>query len=180
ATFNYGSRDNDEKQVIFKKSKCVFATGHVEYLGHVIYVQEVATDPSKIISMQDWPLLTNIKQLRGFLMLTGYYRKFIKDFASLNRPLTHILKKNSYKWSKEAQTSFLVLKTTMSMAPVLALPYFTIPFEIEMDASGIGIGAVLQQRGHPIAYLSKALAPKHQSLSNYEKEFLAIMMALEK
>ncbi|GJU51961.1 transposon ty3-G gag-pol polyprotein [Tanacetum coccineum] len=167
-------------QLFAKKSKCVFGTSHVEYLGHVISAQGVATDSSKIMAMQEWTVPTNIKQLRGFLGLTGYYRKFIKDFASLSRPLTQLLKKNSYKWSDEAQVSFLALKEAMTKAPVLALPDFTIPFEVETDASGMGIGAVLQQKGHPIAYLSKSLAPKHHSLSTYEKEFLAVMMALEK
>nr|GEX94922.1 gypsy/Ty3 retroelement polyprotein [Tanacetum cinerariifolium] len=137
-----------------KKSKCVFGTSHVEYLSHVISTQGLATDHSKIVAMQDWHVPTNIKQLRGFIGLTGYYRKFIKDFASLSRPRTQLLKNNSYKWSDEAQSSLLALKTLMRV--------------------------VLQQKGHLIAYLSKSLAPKHHTLSTYEKEFLAVMMALEK
>ncbi|GJT65886.1 hypothetical protein Tco_1017366 [Tanacetum coccineum] len=104
-----------QNRLFAKQSKCVFGTSHVEYLGHVISTQGVATNPSKIVAMQVCPILTNIKQLRGFLRLIGSYRKCIKDFASLSRHLTQLLKKNSYKWSKEAQSSFLALKTTMSM-----------------------------------------------------------------
>ncbi|GJV35069.1 putative mitochondrial protein [Tanacetum coccineum] len=130
--------------------------------------------------MKNWPTLTNIKQLRGFLGLTGYYRKFIKNFANVSRPLTQLLKKGAFKWSEEAQNSFVALQLAMTQALVLALPDFTKPFVVETNASGVGIGAMLQQNGHPIAYLSKTLAPKHQTLSIYEKEFLAVMMALEK
>ncbi|GKC79683.1 putative mitochondrial protein [Tanacetum coccineum] len=129
-----------------KESKCVFGTTHVDYLGHVISAQGVATDPSKIQVMQTWPVPANLKQLRGFLGLTGNYRRFIKGFASI----------------------------------MLALPNFSKPFIVETDASGVGLGAVLQQEGHPIAYMSKTLAPKHQALSTYEKEFLAVLMALDK
>ncbi|GJQ99060.1 retrovirus-related pol polyprotein from transposon 17.6 [Tanacetum coccineum] len=169
-----------QNKLFAKKTKCVFGISHVEYLRHVISAQGVAIDPSKIVAMQNWPIPTNIKQLRGFLRLTTYYRKFIKDFASLSRSLTQLLKKNSFKWSEEAQSSFLALQAAMTQAPVLALPNFTKPFEVEIDASGIGIGAVLQQDGHPIAYLRKALAPKYQTFSTYKKEFLAVMLALEK
>ncbi|GJW85141.1 putative mitochondrial protein [Tanacetum coccineum] len=130
-----------------KKTKCVFGISHVEYLRHVISVQGVAVDPSKIVAMQNWPIPTNIKQLRGFLGLTTYYRKFFKDFASLSKSLTQLLKKNSFKWSEEAQSSFLALQAAMTQAPVLALPNFTKPFEVEIDASGIGIGAVLHNVG---------------------------------
>ncbi|GJS61022.1 retrovirus-related pol polyprotein from transposon 17.6 [Tanacetum coccineum] len=140
-------------QLFAKKTKCMFGTSQVEYLGHVISAQGVVTNPSKI---------------------------FIKNFATLSRPLTQLLKKGAFKWSEEAQDSFEVLKLAMTQAPILALPDFTKPFVVETDASGIGIGAVLQQNRHPIAYLSKALAPKHQTLSTYEKEFLAVMMALER
>ncbi|GJW14002.1 transposon ty3-G gag-pol polyprotein [Tanacetum coccineum] len=142
--------------------------------------EELLLTPSKINAMVEWPTPTNIKQLRGFLWLTGYYRRFIKSFAEISRPLTQLLKKGGYKWSNEAQLAFETLKEAMMKAPVLALPDFTQPFVVETDASGVGVGALLQQKGHPIAYMSKTLSLKHQSLSTYEKEFLAVLLALEK
>ncbi|GJY29036.1 transposon ty3-G gag-pol polyprotein, partial [Tanacetum coccineum] len=169
-----------EHSLFAKKSKCVFGTSHVECLGHVISAQGVATDPAKVQALQTWPVPNNIKQLRGFLGLTRYYRRFIKNFATLSRPLTQLLKKDAYKWSEEAQNAFLLLKEAMIKALVLGLPNFNKPFIVETDASGVGIRAVLQQNRHPIAYLSKTLSTRHQALSTYEKEFLAVLLALEK
>ncbi|GKE07481.1 ty3-gypsy retrotransposon protein [Tanacetum coccineum] len=163
-----------------KMSKCTFATTQVEYLGHIISGEGVSRDPSKIIAMKKWPTPVNVKQLRGFLGLTGYYRRFIKNYAIISKPLTTLLKKHSFTWNLDAQLAFESLKTAMGQALVLALPDFNKPFIVETDASGLGIGAVLQQGGHPITYLSKSLSPKHQALSTYEKEFYAVLMALEK
>ncbi|GJZ62089.1 putative mitochondrial protein [Tanacetum coccineum] len=163
-----------------KKSKCVFGTSKVEYLGHVISSMGVATDPSKIKAMQDWHVPTNIKQLIGFLGLTGYYRRFVKGYAVISQPLTALLKKNAFQWNLQTQTAFDKLMQAMVNSPVLALPNFEEEFIIETDASGVGIGAVLQQHGHPVAYLSKTLATKHQSLYAYEKELLAVVMDLQK
>ncbi|GKB27241.1 TMV resistance protein N-like protein [Tanacetum coccineum] len=112
-----------------KKSKCIFGSNHVEYPGHIISNHGVATDLVKIEAMQFWHVPKSLKQLRGFLGLTSYYRRFVRDY---------------------------VLKLML------------------------GIGAVLQQNGHPIAFMSKTLSPKHQSLSTYEKEFLAVIQALDK
>ncbi|GKB42961.1 retrotransposable element Tf2 [Tanacetum coccineum] len=121
-----------------------------------------------------------IDELHEDAIFSKLKRRFIKGFASLSRPLTQLLKKNAFKWTPEAQLSFEALKKAMVEAPVLGLPDFKEHFMIETDALGVGLGTVLQQNGHPIAYLSKTLPPKHQSLSIYEKEFLAVLMALER
>ncbi|GKB98805.1 reverse transcriptase [Tanacetum coccineum] len=130
-----------------KQSKCVFGTAQVEYLGHVISDQGVATDPAKVTAMIDWPIPTNIKQLRGFIGLTGYYRRFIKNYLVIAQPLTALLKKNTFQWPEQATQSFQALKTTMVQALVLKLPNFDEPFVVETDASGIRIRAVLQKGG---------------------------------
>ncbi|GJT52264.1 retrotransposon-related protein [Tanacetum coccineum] len=170
----------ESQQLYAKMSKCVFGTTQVEYLGHVISGKGVSTDSTKVQVMRDWPTPVNIKKLRGFLGLTGYYRRFIKNYAAISRPLTALLKKNSFEWSDLAQQAFDNLKEAMSNAPVLALPNFQQAFVVETDASEEGIGAVLQQNGHPIAFLSRSLAPRHKGLSTYEKELWAVVYALEK
>ncbi|GJZ24610.1 retrotransposon-related protein [Tanacetum coccineum] len=139
----------------------------------------VATDPSKIKAMENWSVPPNVKQLRGFLGLTGYYRRFIKAYASINKPLTLLLK-NGFKRNAKAQSTFDQLKQAMISVPVLALPNFEKEFTVETDASRIGIWAFLIQEGHPIAYLSKTLSAKHQLMSTYKKEFLAVIPALER
>jgi hypothetical protein len=121
-----------------------------------------------------------VKDLRSFLGMVGYYRKYVKNFGLLAKPLTNLLKKGViYVWNAETEASFQTLKTSLMAAPVLALPNFSKSFELETDASDKGIGAVLQQDGHPIAYVSKALGPKAQGLSTYEKECLAILLAFD-
>ncbi|KAJ4817704.1 polyprotein [Rhynchospora pubera] len=169
-----------ENQLYAKLSKCVFATTQIEYLGFIISAEGVSTDPTKIEEMQSWPIPQNVKGLRGFLGLTGYYRKFIKHYGIISKPLTDLLKKDSFCWNQEALTAFNNLKQDMTQAPVLALPDFSLPFTIETDACNVGIGAVLMQNKRPIAYLSKKLGVRSQGLSTYEKEFLALLTAISK
>jgi Reverse transcriptase (RNA-dependent DNA polymerase)/RNase H-like domain found in reverse transcriptase/Retroviral aspartyl protease len=169
-----------DNQLTAKWSKCNFGVATVEYLGHIITGQGVATDPNKVAAMQNWPLPKTLKELRSFLGLTGYYRKFIKNYGIISKPLTNLLKKNAFHWSDEATTAFETLKVAMTRAPVLAILNFTQPFILETDASDKGLGAVLMQGHRPIAYLSKALGVKNQQLSTYEKEFLALLTAVQK
>ena len=119
--------------------------------------------------------------MRGFLGLSGYYRKFIKNYGILSRPLIDLLKKDVlFHWTPQLQTRFDTLKQALISAPVLALPNFNKAFTVETDASSTGIGAVLSQDSHPVAYLSKALGPKAQALSTYEKECMALILAITK
>jgi hypothetical protein len=164
-----------------KRSKCQFAATSLEYLGHIISDSGVATDQSKTKAMLAWPTPSNLTDLRGFLGLTGYHRKFVKNYGVLAKPLTDLLQHNrNFVWTDKAAKAFETLKKAMVQAPVLALPDFDKPFVIETDACQDGIGAVLLQQGHPIAYLSGALGVNNQKLAIYEKEFMAIMMAVDK
>jgi hypothetical protein len=163
-----------------KMSKCVFSVSHVEYLGHVISAQGVATDPSKITAIAEWATPTTVTQLRSFLGLAGYYRRFIKDFGIICRPLHDLLKKGNFHWSTCHDIAFQALQHALITAPVLALPNFHEAFTLETDASGSGIGAVIMQQGRAIAYFSAALCPKNMALSTYEKEALAILEALKR
>jgi hypothetical protein len=121
-----------------------------------------------------------LKELRGFLGLSGYYRKFIRYYAILCQPLTALLKKGVlFVWIDARETAFQVLKNALSTAPVLALPNFSLPFIVETDACDVGTHVVLSQQGHPLAFVSRALGPKNRSLSVYEKEYLAILLAVQ-
>ncbi|GKV48666.1 hypothetical protein SLEP1_g55467 [Rubroshorea leprosula] len=170
-------RDNE---LFARQSKCFFGCDRIDYLGHYIFEEGVSTDPKKILAVQQWPQLKTVKELRGFLGLTGYYRRFIRNYGSLSKPLTELLKKEGFHWSREASEAFESLKHAVTTTPVLVLPDFSKEFVVETDASNTGIGAVLLQQGHPIAFISKALSLRHQSLSVYEKELLALIYAVRK
>jgi hypothetical protein len=169
-----------EHKLYMKSSKCSFAQIQLEYLGHIISDRGVAIDPSKTEDMLKWPVPTNVTELRGFLGLTGYYRKFVKYYGVIAIPLTQLLKKNQFIWSEQAQEAFEALKQAMVSTLVLALPDFQQSFIVETDACESGIGATLLQKDQHVAFLSKALSNQHKHLSIYEKEFLALIMAVDK
>ncbi|XP_060210958.1 uncharacterized protein LOC132637972 [Lycium barbarum] len=167
-------------QVFAKQSKCDFAQSQIEYLGHIISGKGVSTDSRKVAAMVDWPQPSTLKKLRAFLGLTGYYRKFIKNYAITSRPLTQLLKKGGFKWGPEASKAFEKLKGAMTTPLVLALPDFNKPFVLEVDACNSGVGVVLMQERRPLAFMSQMLSKRHMGLSIYEKELIALLMAVDR
>ena len=170
-----------QKESLFANlSKCLFGVSEIDYLGHTINGSGVHMERDKVQAVLEWQQPHNIRQLRGFLGLTGYYRRFIRNYASLAAPLTDLLKKDTFCWNDKAAEAFHGLKRAITSQPVLVLPNFDMPFEIETDASGVGIGAVLSQQKHPIAYFSKKMSPTMQRQSAYTREFHAITEAIAK
>ena len=113
-----------QHQLFVKASKCSFACDSLEYLGHIISVAGVSTDPKKTEAMLNWPLPTTVTKLRGFLGLTGYYMKFVESYGIIACPLTNLLKKQGFIWTEAATTAFEGLKQAMASTPVLQLPDF--------------------------------------------------------
>ena len=163
-----------------KLPKCLFTQQQIEYLGHIVSDKGVQPVPDKIQVVQQWPPPRTARSLRGFLRLTGFYRRFIKGYAAMAAPLSHLLTKDSFVWSPEADVAFQALKNVVTNTLVLALPDFTKPFTVETDASGSDMGAVLSQEGHPIAFFSKEFCPKLVRSSTYVHELAAITNVVKK
>jgi len=171
-------------QLFGKLSKCDFGKKSVDFLGHTVSDQGLAVDPHKIDSIRTWPAPTNQTELRSFLGLATYYRRFISHFATITAPMTDLLKKDQeYNWSSEAAAAFSTIKMALTTTPVLLLPDQSKPFRVTTDASDYAIGAVLSQdQGHgdqPIAFESRKMTPAELNYPIHEKELLAIIHALK-
>ena len=116
-------------------------------------------DAAKVECIVKWPYPKSIKEVRGFLGLTGYYRRFVRHYGTIAQPITTLLKANSFEWNDEAKAAWDFLKHSLVTVPILALPDFETTFVVESDASNTGLGAILTQKVKPIAFFSKALSP---------------------
>ena len=170
----------EEKQLYAKGSKCFYGVQEVEYLGHIVSHEGVKVDPSKIKTINEWKIPTSIKHLRGFLGLTEYYRKSVKNYGRITTPPTTLLKKDAFLWTTEAMKAFEHLKDAPCQALILTTSVFTKSFIVECDALGNGIGAVLMQEERPIAFESHPIKGKYLHKAIHEKEMLAILHAIKK
>ncbi|KZS10306.1 Uncharacterized protein APZ42_025260 [Daphnia magna] len=175
-----------------KLKKCQFAETTLKVLGHIITKDGIGPDPEKLLAVKNFPsceegktTAEKVKRVQSFLGLCSYYRKHIKNFAKIAKPLTLLIKQDTlFVWGKDQKDSFGELKTALLTAPVLAHPDYALPMEIIPDACGYGIGAVLAQKKegveHPLAYASRLLSDSEKNYSITEKECLALIWSLTK
>src|SRR5579864_4050312 len=168
-----------------KPFKCHFCLPNIHFLGHVVGRDGIKPDPEKIEKVKNYPVPRNLTELRAALGLMSYYRKFIKDFSKIARPMLTLLKKDTpFEWTNKQQNAFDRLKQMLIQAPVLTYPDFNQPFIIYTDTSGIGLGAVLSQQGkdgkeHVIAYASQSLNQAEKNYSITDQECLAVVWAIK-
>lgn len=167
-----------------KPTKCEFAKQSIPYLGHIISSDGVRCDPANIEKIRNFPLPQSRKDVRCFLGLTSYYRRFIEKYSFIAKPLHDLTKESvQFGWEPIHTEAFESLRRKLISPPILAFPDFTKPFRVSTDASGVGIGSVLKQGdpGHEnvIAYASRVLRPEEQRYSATEREFLALRYATQ-
>ncbi|GJR29613.1 putative nucleotidyltransferase, ribonuclease H [Tanacetum coccineum] len=170
-----------EKEKLFGKfSKCEFWLQEVHFLGHVVNSEGIHVDPSKIEAVKNWMPQKTPTEIRSFLGLAGYYRRFIANFLKIANPLTLLTQKNQkFKWGDEHENAFQTLKDILCDAPILALPEGTDDFVVYCDASNQGFGCVLMQRNKVIAYVSRQLKIHEKNYTTHDLELGAVVFALK-
>ena len=169
-----------ERQLYAKLSKCQFWLDKVAFLSHVISADGVSVDPQKIEAVVNWKPPKNVSEVRSFLGLVGYYRKFVEGFSRIEAPLTKLTRKDvMYDWVDACQNSFEELKDRLTSAPVLALPNGKDGFVVYSDASRQGLGCVLMQNDRVIAYASRQLKKYEENYPTHDLELAVVVFALK-
>jgi hypothetical protein len=167
-------------QLYAKFKKCEFWLREVAFLGHVISKEGVRVDPKKIEAVEKWPAPTSVTEVRSFLGLAGYYRRFVENFSKIAMPMTNLMKKTTpFKWTPQCEEAFLELKKRLTSAPVLTLPSEDGEYAIYCDASKNGLGAVLMQDGRVIAYASRQLKQYEVNYPTHDLELAAVVFSLK-
>ncbi|KAJ7968029.1 Retrotransposon protein, putative, Ty3-gypsy subclass [Quillaja saponaria] len=168
-----------ENQLFVKREKCSFAQKRIKFLGHIIEEGRVRMDLDKVKAIQEWKTPTSVTELRSFLGLANYYRRFVEGYSRKAAPLTELLNKGTvWHWGEPCQTAFEDMKLAMINDPVLVLPDISKPFEVQTDVSDYALGGVLLQENHPVAYESHKLSQAEMRYTAHEKEMLAVIHCL--
>ncbi|GJW05024.1 reverse transcriptase domain-containing protein [Tanacetum coccineum] len=169
-----------KEKLYAKFSKCEFWLQEVHFLGHVVNHDGIHVDPSKIEAVKSWKAPTTPSEVRSFLGLAGYYRRFIENFSKIAKPLTSLTQKNQkYEWGEKQEESFRTLKDNLCNAPILSLPNRVEDFMVYCDASNQGLGCVLMQRDKVIAYASRQLKSHEKNYTTHDLELGAVVFALK-
>jgi hypothetical protein len=169
-----------EHKLYGKLSKCSFYQSRIHYLGHVISGEGIAVDPAKVEAIMEWPAPTNVTEVRSFMGLAGYYRRFVEGFSKIANPITELQKKNKkFVWTEKCAEAFRRLKELLTTAPILKVPDMDADFLVCTDASKEGLGGVLMQDGRVIAYISRKLRRHEENYATHDLELLAIVYALK-
>uniref|UniRef100_A0A2C9W6D4 RNA-directed DNA polymerase n=1 Tax=Manihot esculenta TaxID=3983 RepID=A0A2C9W6D4_MANES len=163
-----------------KFSKCEFWLRSIAFLGHVVSAEGIEVDPKKIEAVTKWPRPTSVTEIKSFLGLAGYYRRFVQNFSKIAAPMTKLTKKNQrFEWSDQCEESFEELKRRLTSAPVLALPVSNEDFTVFCDVSRVGLGCVLMQNDRVIAYASRQLKKHELNYPTHDLEMAAVIFALK-
>ena len=169
-----------ENQLFAKLSKCDFLLKEVSFLGHIVSADGIRVDPTKIEAVVSWKPPRNITEVRSFLGLAGYYRRFVQGFSVIASSLTRLLRKGvKFEWDDKCQSSFERLKKILVEAPVLIQPTSGGDYTMNNDASRISLGCVLMQDGKVVAYASRQLKPHEQNYPTHDLELAAVVFALK-
>ncbi|GJS63531.1 putative nucleotidyltransferase, ribonuclease H [Tanacetum coccineum] len=169
-----------QEKLYAKFSKCEFWLSKVAFLGHIVSAEGITMDPAKVEAITKWPRPTSVTEVRSFLGLAGYYRRFVEGFSRLALPLTKLMRKGEkFVWNEEREKSFEELKQRLVSSPILTLPSGTGGFQIYSDASKKGLGCVLMQHGKVIAYASRQLKPYEVNYPTHDLELAAVVFALK-
>jgi hypothetical protein len=169
-----------EHRLYAKLSKCDFWLKEIKFLGHTISQAGIAVDSDKVQEVMNWKPPTTVCQIRSFLGLASYYRRFIPDFSRIAKPMTELLKKGAkFVWGQKCEDAFHTLRQHLTTAQVLAQPDSSKPFDVYGDASGTGRGCVLMQDNRVIAYASRALRPHEQNYPTHDLELAAVVHELK-
>ena len=172
-----------EHRLYANMKKCEFFKPKISFLGHIVSADGIGMDPEKIKAIEDWPPLQNIGDVRSFLGLAGYYRKFVYRFSHIAAPLSNLLRNDTtFTWTEKEQKAFDELKAALMNGPVLIVPNQKLPYTVTTDSSSYAVGATLSQdhgRGlQPVAYMSHRMSPAEMNYPTHEQELLAVMLAL--